>query len=134
MSNLYIKIPIHTYKGSELNNLEKEEEDEIKRLQKRGADYKPDPNETIRPVITWMRIPYDNFRGVIYDSTTAIENADDEFEDGNFSSSLVMFEDGFSVTCAWTVEELEDVLIQYGVVSPLVRNQKEILPATLKSL
>jgi len=129
MSNLYIKIPIHTYKGSELNNFEKNEmegDDEIKRLQKRGAYYEPE-NPEIKPVITWMRIPYDDFNGVVYDSTSAIENTEEEFETGYFTSSMLMFRDGFSVTCAWTVEELEDVLIQYGVVSPLVRNQKETL-------
>lgn len=126
MNNLYIKIPIHTYKGSELNNFERvsdEGESEIEKLKKTGLNYEPE--EIIRPVITWMRIPLDDFAGVIYDSTTAIENADEEFDSGDFTSSMLMFADGFSVTCAWTVEQLEDKLIEFGVVSPLVRQQKE---------
>lgn len=128
----YLKIPGKTYKSTQLNQLQKdqgEEESEIDRIYKaNGYSKRPDKEDPeISSVITWMRIPLEDFQGCSYDASTAIEESDLEFELGEFTSSIIHFKDGISLPCAWTVEKLEDILIQHDIVHPSIKNQEEIL-------
>ena len=129
----YIKIPSRNYKVSELLELDKEETDsdsEIDRIY-RDAGFKKNPNkdglEELSCVISWMRIPLIDFEGCSYDSASSRENMDEEFENGEFKSSIIFFKNGFNLPCLWSIDKLEKVLINYGIVDPKIRDQKEIL-------
>lgn len=130
MSNIYLKIPSRTYKKSELNKLDKEEEredeSEVDKLIRKSLNKTIDPKE-VKSVITWTRIPLDDFIGCSYDSSTSIENSEDEFADGFLGSSIIFMKDGQVFPCEWSVEKLEDFLIDYGIVNPLIKKQEEKL-------
>lgn len=122
----YLKIPSKTYKRSELERLEQQDpdEDEVEKLV-RNALKKGVERKELSAVITWVRIPLEDFIGCTYESACSSETMDEEFDSGEFRQSVITFKDGIQMPCIWSVSKLEDVLIDNGIVHKSIKDQEE---------
>lgn len=82
---------------------------------------------TIPAIITWMRIPLQSLEGCSYDSSTSLINSENDFENGEFSNSIISTKDGQDMSCAWDINTLEKNLIAWGIVDDDILQNKEIL-------
>lgn len=125
----YLKIPGKAYPQTDINRLEREQDinselDYSDRIVKKALEKGYEP---VRGVLTWMRIPYDDLIECSYDAWISLEHSEDEFDSGNFTSSILYLKDNRTIPCAWSVEQLEDFLIKNEIVHPSIKKEKEIL-------
>ena len=123
----YFKYPALAYKQEDVDEILNEDnyEDEIDRLVKR-TNYPIDPKD-MESVLVWCRVPHSELEGCSYESAPTLSPKDEEYEDGEFMSSVIFTKGGGILACHWPISQLEKKLIEAGLVDPSILNQGEVL-------
>lgn len=125
----YVKIPVKIYSTREVakyhKSLNQEGGESRDEALERAGYY--DSQENLEPLdgeVVFMRIPLDELIGCTYQPVAASEA---DLKEGIIENTIIFPRESEPIECEWDINTLEKNLIEWEIVSPKIKNQKESL-------